>query len=117
MKLVSTIFLAIAAACFAVAHNAAAQVYSRQQLEQAQSEIQTQVAQCQAQVNAITPQQRAAAAMQGYVIPLPACMNSMPQWIAQERLIEAQLGHLNGDPRSLCEQQGYPRGCEAYRPR
>ena len=53
-------------------------------------------------------------APQGIILPPPQCTNMMPQWIAQTRYVEAQLGHCQGDMRSLCEQQGYPRGCEGY---
>ena len=53
-------------------------------------------------------------APQGIMPPQPACMSSMPEVVTRLYYVEAQIGHCQGDQRPLCEQQGYPPGCERY---
>lgn len=84
------------------------------QMNQAHQELMSTMNQCQAEMNRHLANM-SRLAPQGIILPPPQCTNMMPQWIAQTRYVEARLGHCAGDPRSLCEQQGYPRGCEAYR--
>lgn len=84
------------------------------QMNQAHQQLMSTMNQCQAEMNRHLARM-SQLAPQGIILPPPQCTNMMPQWIAQTQYVEAQLGHCRGDMRSLCEQQGYPRGCEAYR--
>ena len=83
-------------------------------MNRAHQQLMSTMNQCQAEMNRHLANM-SRLAPQGIILPPPQCTNMMPQWIAQAQYVEAQLGHCRGDPRSLCEQQGYPRGCEAYR--
>ena len=94
---------------------ASAQNYCAQ-ASQNHRQLSSVIERCMGEVNNQLAQMQRLAP-QGIMVPPPQCQANMPQWIAQLRYIEAQIGHCQGDPRSLCEQQGYPPGCESYRPR
>jgi hypothetical protein len=109
------VLFAIAAAVGAGACRGASAQGDCEQIYQAHARLVETMQRCQYDMNrAMAEMQRLAP--QGIMPPGAPCANLMPQWIAQLRYIEAQMGHCQGDMRSLCEQQGYPRGCEAYRP-
>jgi hypothetical protein len=55
-------------------------------------QIQAQAQDCQIRTNEVNAR-RAAAAMNGYIIPNPPCMSYMPQWISRMAFLEAQLYH------------------------
>jgi hypothetical protein len=101
-----------ASSLFAWCSAAAGQNYQAYEIEYRR--IQQQIAWCQAQYNRITPQQRANAAMRGYIIPLPACNNNYPYWISRGAFLETQLNlRRNGitpDQVTLCEYNPLP-GC------